>query len=115
MNQPTPRHVSVPLNIPGLMKSNSPDTPDPFAGTALAGVNTKALDEMSDDCCGVHDRLYLLRPMYQTSNGKVKLGSGVAYAGCCAGRVTRDAYLNWMPHLNKAIGFTTADVTDDAP
>ena len=53
--------------------------------------------------------------MYQTSNGKVKLGSGVAYAGCCAGRVTRDAYLNWMPHLNKAIGFTTADVTDDAP
>jgi hypothetical protein len=88
---------------------------DPFAGTTLEGADTSALDEMSADCCGADNRLYLVKPIYPMPDGKARAGSGVAHAGCCAGGVTRDAYLHWMPMLNGAIGFITLDVTDDAP
>lgn len=115
MNQPNPRRASVPLNVPGLMKFINQDTPDPFAGTPFEGVDTIALDEMSEDCSMAPTRLYLIRPIYQIGEGKSRAASGVAFKGCCAGGVTRNAYTRWMPHLKGAIGFLTIDVTDEAP
>lgn len=77
------------------------------------GLDLSPLEDMVGDCCGVCDRLYLLRPLIRQPDGQVRIESGVAFKSCCAGSVTNDAYIRWLPHLNEAVGFVTIDVTDE--
>ena len=90
-------------------------SPELLAGTHLSGVDTTPLKEMAEDCCGVYDRIYLIKPIYEKGADRAVTSSGVAFKSCCAGTATTDAYLRWMPHLDGAIGFATLDVTDSAP